>query len=62
MKTLETYISQQAKYLPTANKLFIHVNTLKYRLKKIEELIETEIRSVEGLSTIVLGLKIGQLL
>jgi hypothetical protein len=62
MKTLETYISQQAKYLPTANKLFIHVNTLKYRLQKIEELIETDIRSVEGLSTVVLGLKIGQLL
>ncbi|QHE62643.1 hypothetical protein FHE72_17640 [Rossellomorea vietnamensis] len=38
LKTLEVYLANDGKGKQTANELFIHPNTLNYRIKKIQEL------------------------
>lgn len=38
LQTLEVYLSQNCRLKLTAEKLFIHINTLKYRLNQITEL------------------------
>ncbi|GIN57378.1 proline-responsive transcriptional activator PutR [Lederbergia ruris] len=38
LQTLEVFLSQNCRLKPTAEKLFIHPNTLKYRLNQITEL------------------------
>ncbi|MCJ7842435.1 helix-turn-helix domain-containing protein [Lederbergia sp. NSJ-179] len=38
LQTLEVFLSQNCRLKPTAEKLFIHTNTLKYRLNQISEL------------------------
>lgn len=38
LHTLEVYLLQNCRLKPTAEKLFIHTNTLKYRLNQITEL------------------------
>jgi DNA-binding PucR family transcriptional regulator len=38
LQTLEVYLAQNCRLKPTAEKLFIHINTLKYRLNQIAEL------------------------
>lgn len=39
METLQTYIACDMNMQDTANQLFIHVNSMKYRLKKINSLL-----------------------
>lgn len=41
--TLQTYIECDMNMQETANRLFIHVNTMKYRLKKINALLPEEL-------------------
>lgn len=43
MDTLKCYMENNAKSLPTAQALFIHENTLKYRLDKIKSLLDCDI-------------------
>jgi len=38
LQTLEAYLLNNCRIKPTAEQLFVHTNTLKYRLKQIEEL------------------------
>ncbi|MGH1830995.1 PucR family transcriptional regulator ligand-binding domain-containing protein [Enterococcus gilvus] len=42
-KTLMTYLDQQCEITKTAEMLFIHRNTVKYRIKKCEELLNNNI-------------------
>lgn len=44
-KTLEEYLNNQFNVADTARKLFIHRNTMLYRLNKIEEILKTPINS-----------------
>mgnify|MGYP001205419207 CR=1 FL=1 len=62
MQTLESYIDHNAHLASTAKALFIHENTLKYRLNKIRSLINADIGLIEEQSRISIGLKIGRLL
>lgn len=62
MQTLKAYIDHNAHSASTANALFIHENTLKYRLNKIRSLMNTDIGLIEELSRINIGLKIGRML
>jgi DNA-binding PucR family transcriptional regulator len=39
VETLKTYFSTGESKAKTAEKLYIHLNTLKYRLHKIEEIL-----------------------
>lgn len=43
LKTLEVYLSGGCNVTTTADELFIHRNTLKYRTGKIEELLECDL-------------------
>lgn len=38
LRTLEVYLANNGKGKQTANELFIHPNTLNYRIKQIQEL------------------------
>ncbi len=41
--TLKTYLELKCNITETANKMFIHRNTVKYRIKKCEDILEREI-------------------
>ena len=43
--TLETYLEKSCNVTVTAETLFIHRNTLKYRLRKIEELLQCDLHN-----------------
>ncbi|EMR06599.1 Sugar diacid regulator [Bhargavaea cecembensis DSE10] len=61
-ETLRTYFLHDESLKETANALFIHVNTLKYRLRKIEELSGYSLRKTEGKMNLFIGLKIAELI
>ncbi|WLR51146.1 PucR family transcriptional regulator [Bacillus tianshenii] len=42
LKTLEVYLLNNCKLKPTAEQLFIHTNTLKYRINQITELTDID--------------------
>jgi sugar diacid utilization regulator len=44
---LEMYLSENCNITSTAEKLFMHRNTLKYRIKKIEEVLNCDLRNFE---------------
>lgn len=56
--TLQTYFNENEVLNTSADKLFIHVNTLKYRMKRIEEITGLDLRQSEDKLTLFLGLKI----
>ena len=62
IKTLKAYFFHDEVLKNTAEALFIHINTLKYRTKKIEEITGCSLRSSEGKMNLFLGLKIHELL
>lgn len=62
LKTLETYIDNQRNIGKTAEKLYIHRNTLKYRIKRIEEILECNLDEEEVVFNIKLAIKIGNFL
>ena len=41
--TLKTYLELKCNITETSNKMFIHRNTVKYRIKKCEEILDREI-------------------
>lgn len=45
LKTLEVYLEYNCKLKPTAEHLFIHTNTLKYRINQITELTAIDFRN-----------------
>ncbi|WP_019154785.1 PucR family transcriptional regulator [Robertmurraya massiliosenegalensis] len=58
--TLETYFKCNESLKETAKALFIHVNTLKYRLQKIRQITGLNLQKSEDKLLIHLGLKIHQ--
>lgn len=62
LKTLESYIDNQRNLGKTAEKLYIHRNTLKYRVKRIEEILESNLDEEEVIFNITLAIKIGNFL
>ncbi|WP_339226833.1 PucR family transcriptional regulator ligand-binding domain-containing protein [Oceanobacillus sp. FSL K6-2867] len=62
LNTLTSYFYNDEILKLTANDLFIHVNTLKYRIKRIEELTGHDLKKSEGKMNLYLGLKIHRLL
>ena len=62
METLQQYFLNDGGLKKTAEKLYIHINTLKYRIKKIEKLTGQRLNSSEGNFNIQMALKIYNLL
>lgn len=60
--TLEQYFFNHLNISETAKALFIHRNTLIYRIEKIKEILNTDLKNSEELLKIHLALKIGRLL
>ncbi|MGD8188494.1 PucR family transcriptional regulator [Brevibacillus ginsengisoli] len=62
VKTLEMYFQENGDISRTADFLYIHPNTLRNRLKKIESLLDISLNSYEDLLNIFVTIKISQLL
>ncbi|WP_042349780.1 PucR family transcriptional regulator [Bacillus massiliigorillae] len=58
IQTLYTYCNQNGDIFKTANLLFIHPNTLRQRLKKIESILQIQLDQYTDLVNIILALKI----
>jgi PucR family transcriptional regulator, purine catabolism regulatory protein len=58
--TLEQYFTCNESIKETANQLFIHVNTLKYRLQKIKQITGLSLQNSEDKLILQMGLKIHQ--
>ena len=59
--TLQTYLSCQGNLSETAARIFIHRNTLRYRLSRIEELLGKDLNSMETRFMLWLVLKARQM-
>jgi sugar diacid utilization regulator len=55
--TVETYLDNDGNVTPTAETLFTHRHTVRYRLERVKELSGHDITSTEGREKLGLGLK-----
>ncbi|GKU83255.1 sugar diacid recognition domain-containing protein [Niallia sp. NCCP-28] len=57
LSTLQTFLSENQSFKRTAQKLHIHINTLHYRLKRIEELTKLNPKDLQNLTTLYLAIQ-----
>ena len=57
MATIEAYLDNDGNVTPTADQLFTHRHTVRYRLERVKELCGHDITSTEGREKLGLGLK-----
>jgi hypothetical protein len=57
-RTLKAYIKNMCNLAETAKELFIHINTLRYKIRKIEELCGGNIKNPETYFRFCLGFKL----
>ena len=55
--TVEAYLDNDGNVTPTAETLFTHRHTVRYRLERVRELCGHDLSSTEGREKIGLGLK-----
>jgi DNA-binding PucR family transcriptional regulator len=55
--TIEAYLENDGNVTPTADQLFTHRHTIRYRLERVKELCGHDITSTEGREKLGLGLK-----
>lgn len=55
LKTLIEYLNNKFNVADTARKLFIHRNTMLYRLGKIEEILKTDLTSPKMILSLLLA-------
>lgn len=55
LETLKVFFAEELSYQKTANKLFIHINTLHYRLSRIEEITHFNPRKFSDLIILYLA-------
>lgn len=60
VKTLEAYVAEGANLGRAAERLFIHRNTMKYRMSRMEEILECNLRNINTLFDLNEALKIGK--
>ena len=58
LETLRVYLDSNCSYAETARVLFLHVNTVKYRLRQIEPLLTADLGTQDGRCTVWLALNI----
>lgn len=56
--TLQVYIAENGNLKSTADQLFIHINTLRNRIKKIESILNIDFQNYEDLVNVYISLKI----
>jgi DNA-binding PucR family transcriptional regulator len=57
MRTLETFLDADGNVARTAEKLFTHRHTIRYRLDRVRELSGLDVSSTDGRERLSLGLK-----
>ncbi len=57
VKTVEAYLANDGNVTPTAEQLFTHRHTVRYRLERVRELCGHDLTSTEGREKLGLGLK-----
>jgi DNA-binding PucR family transcriptional regulator len=62
LRTLEIFLSLKGKIEDTARALFVHRNTVKFRLSRIEELLNVNFKNKDTLLRLELSLKASKLL
>lgn len=62
VQTIETYLDCQCEIAETSRKLFIHRNTVKYRIDKAEEMLELSFRDPADSLRMRVALVIGRIL
>gem|GEM_PF-400213 len=62
LQILETYLNENCNITVTAEKLFLHRNTLKYRIKKIEELINCDLHNFDDCMKVKMALYVHRVL
>jgi purine catabolism regulator len=62
LKTLRVYLRNRCNKSKTATELLVHLNTVKYRLKKICELLRVDFENSEDVLNLHIGVKIADLL
>lgn len=62
VETLENYLSHHCDLKATANALFLHPNSLRYRLKRIEEILDVDIEDFDTIVSLVIAFKIKHLI
>ena len=62
IEILETYLNENCNITVTAEKLFLHRNTLKYKIKKIEELLNCDLHNFNDCIKVKIALYINKVL
>lgn len=62
LNSLQVYIDENRNIGKASEKLFIHRNTMKYRINKIEEILECDLKDDKVMFHIILCFKIGSFL
>ena len=62
IQLLETYLNENCNITVTAEKLFLHRNTLKYRIKKIEDLLNCDLHNFDHCTKVKIALYIKKIL
>jgi sugar diacid utilization regulator len=57
VRTLETFLDADGNVAGTAEKLFTHRHTVRYRLERVKELTSLDVSSTDGRERLSLGLK-----
>ena len=50
LTTLDVYLQENCNITKTTERLYVHRNTVKYRIKRIQELLKKDIHDVNGSS------------
>ena len=61
VQTLETFLDAAGKVNVTASRLHIHINTLSYRLRRIEEIMRVDLENMNQRAALYLELKMAKL-
>lgn len=62
IETLIAYLQNQMSIQNTASALYLHKNSLQYRLNKIESLLGISLRDPEDIANVIIAMKIKELL
>lgn len=62
LRTLEVFLMYRGKIEDTARSLFLHRNTVKFRINRVEEILNIDLRDGEEWFRLQLGLKVARLL
>ncbi len=60
METFKAFYAENCNMDRTSKRLFIHKNTLKYRLQKIEKLLECDLNDIQQIIKFDIGFKVGK--